>query len=186
MPHHVPTAATLADLHRHDGKAELIAGRIVPIMPTGFRPSQVASNIYRELHSYATAARRGIAFTDNVGFAVPELASGRESFSPDAAYYTGLPPADDMDFVPGPPTLAVEVRSKGDYGPAAEAELAAKRADYFEAGTAVVWDVDPRDGVVRVYRADTPDTPDVFGPGQSADAEPAMPGWRLSVDTIFA
>ena len=79
-----------------------------------------------------------------MGFAVPELPSGRESFSPDAAYYDGLLPADDMDFVPGPPTLAVEVRSKTDYGDAAEDAMAAKRVDYFLAGTQVVWDVDPR------------------------------------------
>jgi hypothetical protein len=37
---------------------------------------------------------------------------------------------------------AVEVRSEGDYGPAAEREMAAKRRDYFAAGTQVVWDVD--------------------------------------------
>ena len=41
------------------------------------------------------------------------------------------------------PTFAVEVRSEGNYGDAAEEEMAAKRADYFQAGTAVVWDVDP-------------------------------------------
>ena len=48
-----------------------------------------------------------------------------------------------MRFIEGPPTFAVEVRSENDYGPAAEREMAAKRADYFEAGTLVVWDVDP-------------------------------------------
>ena len=39
--------------------------------------------------------------------------------------------------------MAVEVCSKGDYSDAAEEAMAAKRADYFEAGTLVVWDVDP-------------------------------------------
>ncbi len=34
--------ATLDDLMRYDGNAELIGGRIVTYMATGFRPSRVA------------------------------------------------------------------------------------------------------------------------------------------------
>ena len=58
-----------------------------------------------------------------------------------------------MRFIEGAPTFAVEVRSDNDYGAAAEAEMAAKRADYFEAGTQIVWDVDPIAETIRVYRA---------------------------------
>ena len=86
-----------------------------------------------------------------MGFAVPELPSGRESFSPDASYYVGPLPDNPMRFVEGPPTFAVEVRSENDYGNAAEEEMAAKRADYFLAGTLVVWDVDPIAECVRKY-----------------------------------
>ena len=138
-----PARATLGDLMRVSGKAELIGGRIVTFMPTGFLPSRVAARVFRSLDDHAEATGLGVAVTDNLGFAVPELSSGRESFAPDAAYYLGPLPADDMDFAPGPPTFAVEVRSKTDQGPAAERALAAKRANYFEAGTAVVWDVEP-------------------------------------------
>jgi Uma2 family endonuclease len=180
------TAATLDDLHRAEGKAELIAGRIVPLMPTGFRPGQVGGRIYRSLDDHASMTGRGVALPDNVGFVVPELASGRQSFAPDASYFLGPLPADEMDFIAGPPTFAVEVRSKGDHGDAAEAEMATKRAEYFEAGTAVVWDVDPKAKQVRAYRASAPDLPAVSGPGQVADAEPAVRGWRLTVDSIFA
>jgi Uma2 family endonuclease len=180
------TAATLADLHLVEGKAELIAGRIVYLMPTGFRPGQVGGRIYRSLDDHALRTGRGVALPDNVGFVVPELSSGRQSFSPDASFYVGPLPSDEMDFVEGPPTFAVEVRSKGDYGDAAEAEMAAKRVDYFEAGTAVVWDVDPKAKFVRVYRAAEPDEPIVFGRGQVADAEPGVPGWRLAINQIFA
>src|SRR5208282_656182 len=73
-----------------------------------------------------------------------------------------------------------EVRSESDYGKAAEEEMAAKRADYFEAGTVVVWDVDPIAACVNVYRADAPEQPVIFRRGQVADAEPAVPGcWLL-------
>ena len=90
-----------------------------------------------------------------------------------------------MRFVPGPPDFAVEVRSENDYGPAADADIAAKRAEYFEAGTLVVWDVDPIAGVVRRYRAES-DEPMTFRAGSEADAEPAVPGWRLSIDWLMA
>jgi Uma2 family endonuclease len=91
-----------------------------------------------------------------------------------------------MRFIDGPPTLAVEVRSQEDYGPRAEAEQAAKRADYFAAGTLVVWDVDPQAKTIAVYRAETPTVPVVYRAGQMADAEPAAAGWRLAVDDVFA
>ena len=179
-----PPRLTLDDLAREEGKAELVAGQLVPVMPTGHWPGQVAGRIYRRLADHADAAG-GFAYGDNVGFAVPELSSGRESFSPDAAYYTGPRPANRMRFVPGPPDFAAEVRSENDYGPAAEAALAAKREEYFEAGTLVVWDVDPEAGEVRRYRAGEA-APAVFGAGLVADAEPAVPGWRLSVDWLMA
>ena len=178
--------ATLQDLAREPGKAELIGGRIVHFMATGRRPNRIAAVIFVSLEQYTRATGRGEAYTDNMGFAVPELPSGRESFAPDTSYYDGPFPPDDMDFVAGPPTFAVEVRSKGDYGAAAEAEMAAKRADYFQAGTRVVWDVDPRVCCVRVYRADAPDQPVTLQKGQVADAEPAVPGWRMAVDEMFA
>lgn len=178
--------ATLDDLRGVEGKAELIAGRIVRLMPTGHRPNQAAGAIFVSLKNHTRATKRGLAYTDNMGFAVPKLPSGRESFSPDASYYNGRLPPDDMDFVEGPPTFAVEVRSKNDYGGAAEAEMAAKRADYFLAGTQVVWDVDPRARCVRVYRADTPEAPVAFHEAELADAEPAVPGWRMAVVDVFA
>jgi Uma2 family endonuclease len=180
------TAATLDDLYGVEGKAELINGRIIPFMATGRRPNRVAFRICRSLDDHAEATGLGEAYTDNMGFAVPLLSSGRESFSPDASYFIGPFPANAMRFLNGPPTFAVEVRSENDYGDAAEAEMAAKRADYFEAGTAVVWDVDPVADRVLKYRADAPDRPEVFVSGQEADAEPAVTGWRIAVDRVFA
>ena len=182
-----PPRATIDDLMRYDGKAELIAGRIVPIMSPGFWPQEVAQRIYKSLDAWALASPdRGRAFADGMIYRVPELTSGRESFMADASYYVGVLPADREDPMPGPPLFAVEVRSKNDYGPAQDREYASKRVDYFEAGTLVVWDVDQRYGFVRCYRASDPLTPQVFGPGDTADAEPAAPGWRMGVDLMMA
>jgi Uma2 family endonuclease len=180
-----PVKETLDDLLREPGKAELIGGRIVRYMPVGYRPNRVAARIYRSLDDHCEREGRGVATTDNMGYAVPELTSGRQSFSPDAAYYDGPLPANLMRFIEGPPSLAVEVRSEGDYTPSAEREMAAKRLDYFEAGTAVVWDVDPIAETISVYRSANPDAPVVFTRGQVAEAEPAVLGWVVDVDWVF-
>src|SRR5436309_10426430 len=98
-----PPGATLDDLYKFEGKAELIGGRIVR-MPTGHLPSVVAGEIYAALREYVRKTKRGIAYPDGVGFAQhPPMASGRESFSPDASYYTGPLPANRMRFIDGAP-----------------------------------------------------------------------------------
>jgi Uma2 family endonuclease len=90
-----------------------------------------------------------------------------------------------MSFIQGAPAFAAEVRSEGDYGPRAEEEMARKRADCFAAGTLVVWDVDLLgEDVVRVHRASSSE-PTICRRGQLAEAEPAVPGWRPSVDELF-
>jgi Uma2 family endonuclease len=93
----------------------------------------------------------------------------------------------DQDFVQGAPIFAAEVRSKHDYGPKAERALVAKIADYFAAGTLVVWDVDVlREKTIRVYRAENPNQPTIYGMEDEAEAEPAVPGWRVAVKRLLS
>jgi Uma2 family endonuclease len=167
----------------HGSKAEIVDGILVVFEPTGEAPAYAAGEIFASLREYVRRTRHGRAVGDNGGFLVN--LPNRQSFSPDAAYYVG-PPA-GMDFFQGAPQFAAEVRSKGDYGQAAERAMADKRADYFAAGTQVVWDVDLlHDNVVLVYRASDATTPTVYRRGQVAEAEPAVPGWSLPVDDLFA
>jgi len=181
----VSSRAKLDDLYQVEGKAELIGGRIIRFMASGHLPAAVAEEIFVSLRLHSRSTKQGIAHADGVGYAVDELPSGRESFSPDASWYTGTLPKNRMRFINGPPTFAAEVRSENDYGEASEVEMAAKRADYFAAGTLVVWDVDPVDEVVHVYRVDAPTEPITYSRGDHAEAEPAVRGWRLAVDDLF-
>lgn len=178
--------ATLDDLAHHPGKAELIGGRIVPQMATGRRPNRIAGRIFRSLDDYATQLGVGEAYTDNIGFAVSMLPSGRESFSPDASYFSGPLTGDPIEFIHAAPRFAVEVRSENEYGDAADAEIAAKRTDYFAAGTLVVWDVDTVGELIHVYRAANPAHPTTYRRGETAEAEPVVPGWRPAVNGFFA
>lgn len=178
------TPATIEALYRvlENGKAEIVAGRLVRMSPSGFRHGLAATAIAASLLAHQRRHGGGFAVGDNVGFLV--ALPHRQSFSPDAAWHTGR--FEGLEFAEGAPTFAAEVRSKDDYGPKAEEELAAKRADYFAAGTLVIWDVDLLGhDVVRVYRADSPAVPTVYRRGQMGEAEPAVPGWRMPVDELF-
>jgi Uma2 family endonuclease len=175
--------ATIDDLYRvpENGKAEIVNGELVLMSPTGGVPGRAAGRIYRGLDDYERAHGAGYAFPDNVGFIVK--LQNRRSFSPDAAFYRGE--LKGGKFLDGAPVFAVEVRSEDDYGPAAELQMAAKRADYFAAGTLVVWDVDVlREKVIRVYRRTDPATSTFYQEGDFAEAEPALPGWRFAVDDL--
>lgn len=176
--------ATIEDLYRLPGdqKAELVNGEIVLMSPTGDFPGKAGGRIYASLDQYERRTKSGHAYPDNVGFRVN--LPNRGSFSPDAAFYRG--PRGGMKFLDGAPVFAVEVRSENDYGSDAEQAIAQKRADYFAAGTQIVWDVDLQSAdVIKSFHASAPDQPKVFRRGELADAEPALPGWRFEVDELF-
>ncbi|MFN0171884.1 MAG: Uma2 family endonuclease [Bryobacteraceae bacterium] len=176
------TRATIADLYKVEGKAELVHGEIVHLAPTGDEPGYASGEIFVHLRAYVKSTQRGRAYGDGVGFHVH--LPHREAFSPHAAYHIG--PRTGMRFPAGAPVFAVEVRSEHDYGRAAERDMAAKRADYFACGTLVVWDVDLlSEDVIKSYKASNPDHPVIFRRGETADAEPAVPGWRMAVNDLF-
>jgi Uma2 family endonuclease len=175
--------ATIEDLYAERGKAEIVNGEMVRFMSTGDELNRAAGAIYVSLRVYEKQIGGGRAYTDNAGFIVN--LPNRDSFSPDAAWYTGQPTG--MKFLDGAPAVAAEVRSENDYGPMAEQEIADKRRDYFAAGTLVVWDVDLlSEDVVKVYRYTDPDNPTIYRRGDVAEAEPAVPGWTMPVDDLFA
>ena len=95
----IKTRATIADLYKVEGKAELPNGEIVEMPPTGNNPGYASLKITVGLLGYTERTGRGRAFADNVGFKVD--LPHRESFSPDAAYYTD--PATGMRFCEGAP-----------------------------------------------------------------------------------
>ncbi len=176
--------ATIEDLYHvpENGKAEIINGELVLMPPTGDLPNRAGGSIYVSLRLHEPNVSSGRAYSDNAGFKVN--LPNRESFSPDAAFYIGK--SSGMKFLEGAPVFAVEVRSENDYGPKAERGIVQKVADYFTAGAKVVWDVDLLGpDVVKVYRASDPHNPTIYRRGDIAEAEPAVPGWRMPVDSLF-
>ncbi len=173
--------ATIDDLYKVEGKAELVNGEILIMSPTGLLPNYAAGEIFTSLRKYSKQQKLGYAMADNVAYTVN--LPHRKSFSPDVSLYIGEL---TMKFAEGAPVFAVEVRSEGDYGARAERNMAKKRDDYFATGTLVVWDVDlGSDDVIRVYHATNPAAPVIYRRGELAGAEPAVPGWTMPVDDLF-
>jgi Uma2 family endonuclease len=174
--------ATVEDLYRVPDKAEIVNGELVIMTPAGGLHGYAVGRIYASLLGYEQRTKRGYALPDNVGFVVK--LPNRRSFSPDVAFWTGGPLT--RKFPEGAPIFAVEVRGDEDYGSAPERAMADKRADYFAAGTLVVWDVDVlEEHIVRVYRAGDPANPITYGRGEHAQADPALPGWSMPVEDLF-
>ena len=172
----------IAELYRTEGKAEIINGEIVEFMATGDEPGTAAFNIGFSLKIYQRQTTLGRVYGDNVGFLVN--LPHRKSFSPDVSFFVGE--RTGMKFLQGAPLFAVEVRSENDYGARAEKEIADKRADYFAAGTEIVWDVDLQSAdVIKSYARANPNEARIFRRGDVADAEPALPAWKILVDELF-
>ncbi|HEY0097954.1 MAG TPA: Uma2 family endonuclease [Pyrinomonadaceae bacterium] len=176
------TEATIEDLYKVEGKAELVNGEIVHMSPTGSQPGYAGDEIFVSLREYCKRTKTGRAVGDNKAFRVD--LPNRKSFSPDAAFHVGADTG--MKFYEGAPIFAVAVRSEGDYGAKAECAMARKHPEYFAAGTEVVWDVDLlSEDVVRVYRASDPDNAQIYRRGERAEAEAAVPGWSMAVGDLF-
>lgn len=176
--------ATIDDLYNipDNAKAEIVDGKIILMSPTGDMPARAAFKIAVSL-AQMEGKLPGRAYPDNVGYRVK--LPNRESFSPDASFYVGS--SAGMRFLEGAPIFAVEARSENDYGPEAERAMARKRADYFAAGTQIVWDVDLLGSdTIKSYGADDPANPKIFRRHDLADAEPSVPGWRILVDELFS
>jgi Uma2 family endonuclease len=178
------TEATIEDLYKvpENGKAEIVDGELVLMPPTGDLPNRSGGNLYISLRQYETSIKGGRAYTDNIGYIV-DLPK-RKSFSPDVSFHVGR--LSGTKFIDGAPVFAVEIRSENNYGSSAEQKILRKIRDYFAANTLVVWDVDLlSNDVVKVYRSNDPDHPAIYHRGDIAEAEPALPGWRMPVDELF-
>ena len=180
-----PTLTTeelIEKLYQTDGKAEIVNGEIVEMPPTGYEPGRAGLCVTLSLMKYEKKTGKGFVVPDNVAFKVN--LPNRKSFSPDSAFHKGEKTG--MKFLEGAPVFAVEVRNENDYGEKAERAIAEKRADYFAAGTEIVWDVDLMSkDTIKSYHRSHPNEPKIFRRGDIADTEPVLPGWKMPVDELF-
>ena len=175
------TAEELFDLPDDGGRSELVEGELVPRTPTGGRHAALAVRIGRLLDEHVEARDLGVCCGPGTGFILqrnpdtvraPDAAVVLKARIPD----TGIPTA----YWPFAPDHAVEVVSPSDR----LADVHVKIAEYFAAGTRLVWLVEPETPMVHVYRS--PQEVDVVGTEQDLGGGDVLPGFRCPVRRLFA
>lgn len=175
------TAAEFLHHPAADGPSELVHGEVRILSPAGGPHGLMALNVAFALRAYVAPRRLGHVFADGTGFALPHRDDTVRS--PDAAFVrAGRLPAHTMPegWVPVVPDLIVEILSPSER----YATLMEKLDDYFAAGTAVAWVVDPKRRGVDVHRADR--SVRWFAFDATLDADPALPEFRMTVADVFA
>ncbi len=176
-----PSEPITADelFHRPDHRRyELVAGALRVCEPPGGIHGQVAARLCYRLTGFVESQRLGVVLVES-GFILhrsPDTVRGPDlSFVAGHRLMAGVP----ASFVPLAPDLAVEIRSPDDRG----AALAEKMANYLEAGTRLVWVVDPAGLAAAVHRADGSTTR--LSESDWLDGEAVLPGFRCRVGDVL-
>jgi Uma2 family endonuclease len=162
-----------------DGRWELIDGEPVEMTPAAGRSGWISATIVALLANHVRKSLLGWAFSAETGFI---LFDDRQTVrSPDAAVVLRSRLAELPDsFVPMAPDLAVEVLSPSDR----MADALAKIAMYLQAGTPLVWLVNPATRTVVVFRSEMdPVTLDASG---TLNGGEILPEFSVPVAEIFA
>lgn len=165
---------------------DLIDGRLVEYSPMSRRShshSQITGQLAYLLIAWSRQQPepRGRVLVGDAAFALghdPDIGVGADlAYVSPAQQATATPHTFALE---GAPVLAVEI-----YSPSDEHErVMTKVQRYLEAGSALVWLVDPFLHTVTVYRPDA--LPELFNESQTLTAEPHLPGFRVPVAEIFA
>ena len=174
------TAEQFYQMPYPDVRTELVDGEIVQMSPPGYEHGRICSRIDLKLRSFVEARSLGEVVTE-VGFILrrnPDMVRG-----PDLAFISQAKleaHGGTSKFWRGAPDLAVEVLSPEDR----TSEVLRKVGDYLEAGTRLVWVVDPETQTVSAYRG--LQQVRVYRIGEELPGEDVLPGFSLPVAQIFA
>ena len=158
---------------------ELVDGEPIELTLAAGKSSRIGGRLYARLADHVEPSEFGWAFPAETGFV---LFDDRQIVrSPDAAVVlrnrlTELPDS----FVPMAPDLAVEVLSPSDR----MADALAKVAMYLQAGTPLVWLVNPATRTVVVFPSEM--DPVTLGASDFLDGGDVLPGFSVPVAEIFA
>lgn len=174
------TADDLAAMGDRASRKELQEGELVDMSPAGGPHGEVALNIGAIIRQFVREHRLGKCFAAETGFVLfrdPDTVR-----APDFAYVSAtrlpggtLPPG----YFPGPPDLAVEVLSPSE----SRESIQQKTEEYFAAGSAAVWVVDPAAREVRTYT--DPATSRVFTDRDELSGQAVLPGFTIPVREFF-
>ena len=154
---------------------EYVKGELVPMAPPTMEHGEISTNVVWYLQSHVRENQLGRVYTAETTFRL-----GERAVKPDAAFVTAARlPVNRRKSSSQPPDLAVEVVSPSDtlYG------VAEKAVDYLDAGTRLVWVIEPVTKTVTVYRSRT----DIrtLKCGDTLTGEDVVEGFACQVEELF-
>ena len=176
VPKSVPTTMTLAEFLENDVPGyEYAKGELIPMSPATRRHGKTSINIIRYLDRYVYENGLGELYTAETTFQV-----GERVMKPDVAFVsTARLDVDEDKGFPIPPDLAIEVISPTDV----HYRIVRKAFDYLEAGTRLVWILDPIAKAVTVYRSES--DIETLTHAATLTGEDVVPGFACPVGQLF-
>jgi Uma2 family endonuclease len=173
------TAEDLLALPDDDKRYELVEGVLIEMSPSSRYHSRDGIRIAGQFLAFVEAHDLGEVHGSDGGFILrrnPDTVR-----SPDVAFVRKerLVELDEEGFFPLAPDLAVEVVSPSN----TVNEMSRKVQQYLEAGTAIVWVVEPLRRQVAVYTSDP--VVRIYRDGDVLDGGDVLQGFTLSVTYIF-
>ncbi|HZN40301.1 MAG TPA: Uma2 family endonuclease [Planctomycetota bacterium] len=175
----VTTAEELLLLHEPGFRHELVRGELRRMSPAGHWHGGAGATLTELLVRHAREHNLGKTYMAETGFL---LACNPDTvLAPDISFVCNerLPPTRTRGYFPGPPDLAVEVRSPE----GTRRQLHEKVLSWLRHGTRMVWVVDPAKESVTVYRGT--DEVHELREGDEIQGGDVLPGFRVLVRDLF-
>ena len=172
----IPTTMTLEEFLEHDVEGyEYVNGELVPMAPPSREHGEISVNIIHYLYSHVYEQKLGRLYTAETTFQV-----GERTAKPDVAFVsTARLTGDKTKGFSIPPDLAIEVVSPSDV----QSRIAAKALAYLNAGTRLVWVLEPVTKTVTVYRSER--NIKMLTHEDTLTGEDVVPGFSCPVSQLF-
>ena len=173
------TAEQLFHTHVPNKRTELLRGHLVVHEPPGARHGNVTARLASRLERHTESTGAGTLFVGDTGFLLardpdtvraPDIALVRQD------RLSGPIPNGYLELAPD---LVVEVLSHTDRPGAALAKV----GDWLDAGTRLIWVIDPERGIARVYRQNG--TESLVSKNDALEGEDVLPGFRCVLESVL-
>jgi Uma2 family endonuclease len=161
-----------------DKRVELVRGVLCVREPAGYRHGDVTARLTKVLMDHVDARGLGKVFAAETGFHIESQPDTVRA--PDVGFIARerLPDPPPRGFAMLAPDLVVEVLSPDDR----PGKVLAKVGDWLDAGTRLVWVVDPERCLARIYRRDGSEG--MVTGEEALDGEDVVPGFHCSLSLL--
>ena len=172
----IPTTMTLEEFLAHDVEGyEYVNGELIPMPPPSREHGEISVNVIHYLYSHIYEQKLGRLYTAETTFQV-----GERTAKPDVAFVsTARLTGDKTKGFSIPPDLAIEVVSPSDV----QSRIVEKALAYLEAGTRLVWVLEPVAKTVTIYRSET--DIEILTHEDTLTGEEVVPGFSCPVAHLF-